>query len=521
MKEHEIIIGVLRDLGRRLRIARAIREAAFGFCVVLFCLVCYQLIEPALVSGLPSAGTAIRISLLAIFAAVAVEVLAHGARRVSIGQAAAAADARAHLKDELKSAHWFMSEGPTSPFAELQVQRAAATAAGLDLAVLAPRALPRNALLAGGLGLVLAVLVWMTPQLSRSWDSGLEAGPAEHRESADLRSLLKDAPHEAEIVKLDLALRKLQQAGGSAEERMRALADARDAIDQANMEASAAREGLAKLAESLKADPKYASVARAIDEGRMEDAMALLRKLKGDPAAGPREEQAIEPADKGGAPENSISLAPESAERDLNGKSAAVNQDAINRVINALEQANERIEVQNRVNNVKRRMEANLIATNQRSQLTASQFGNRTNAPNPTPSPETGHANLPGGTLFRQAAVAREEGDTAREGSQTGDASGDSAALPLEGAATRRLDAQLKLETIVQKYDGAEEPNDKGDQGWFYAASRKQKSMLQAENVRSRAGYDREDATNHDRVPMRQKGIVKNYFLNLHESEKK
>ena len=521
MKEHEIIIGVLRDLGRRLRIARAIREAAFGFCVVLFCLVCYQLIEPALVSGLPSAGTAIRISLLAIFAAVAVEVVARGARRVSIGQAAAAADARAHLKDELKSAHWFMSDRPTSPFAELQVQRAAATAAGLDLAVLAPRALPGNALLAGGLGLVLAVLVWMTPQLSRSWDSGLEAGPAEHRDSADLRSLLKDAPHEAEIVKLDLALRKLQQAGGSAEERMRALADARDAIDQANMEASAAREGLAKLVESLKADPKYASVAQAIDEGRMEEAKALLRKLKGDPAAGAREEQAIEPADKGGAPEHSIGLAPESAERDLIGKSAAVNQDAINRVINALDQANERIEVQNRVNNVKRRMEGNLTATNQRGQLTVSQFDNRTSAPNPTPSPETGHANLRGGTLFRQAAVAREEGDTAREGSQTGDASGDSAALPLEGAATRRLDAQLKLETIVQKYDGAEEPNDKGDQGWFYAASREQKSMLKVENVRSRAGYDREDATNHDRVPMRQKDIVKNYFLNLHESEKK
>ena len=39
--------------------------------------------------------------------------------------------------------------------------------------------MPGNALLAGGLGLVLAVLVWMTPQLSRSWDSGLEAGPAQ------------------------------------------------------------------------------------------------------------------------------------------------------------------------------------------------------------------------------------------------------------------------------------------------------------------------------------------------------
>ncbi len=521
MNEREMIIGVLRVLGRRLWIARAIRETAFVVCVVLFCLVCFQLIEPALVSGVPSAGTAVRIALLAAFAAVAGEVVRRSARGVTTGQAAAEADTRAQLKDELKSAHWFLSEGPTSPFAQLQVQRAAATVAGLDLAVLAPRTLPGNALLAAGLGLVLAALMWMTPQLSRSWDSGHEAGPAEDHESADLRSLLKDAPRNAETAKLDRALGKLQQADVSAEEKKQALADARDAIDQANMEASAAREALAKLVDSLKADPKFESVAQAMNEGRVKDAMALLRKLESDSAASTRDHQAIEAADKNGAPENSSAQALESAGRDLTGKNAAANQDAINQVINTLEQVNERIEVQNQVNSVKRRMEDNLIPTTQRNQLTASQFDNRTNAANPTPSPETGNSNVRGGTLFRQAAVAREENDDSREGSQTGDASGDSAALPLEGAATRRLDAQLKLEAILQNDDAGAEPNGKGNQGWFYSASREQKSMLQPENVRSPAGDDREDAINHDRVPLRQKSIVKNYFLNLHESEKK
>ena len=522
MKERQIIIGVLRELGRRLWINRAIREAAFVSCVILFCLVCFQLIGPALIAAVPSTGTVIRIVLLAAIAAVTAEVVRRGARGVSARQAAAEADARAHLKDELKSAHWFLSEMESSPFAQLQVQRAAATAAGLDLAILAPRTLPINAFAAGGLGLLLAALMWMTPQLSRSWDSSHEAGAAEHGESADLRSLLKDTPHDAEVEKLDLALRKLQQTDASAEEKRRALADARDAIDQANMEASAAREGLARLAEALKSNPNFGSVAQALNQGRGDDAMALLRKLKADPAAASgREDQAIEPADKGSAPENGIGQALESAGRDLSGKNAAVNQDALNRVINTLEQANERIEVQNRVNSVKRRMEDNLVATSQRSQLTASQFDNRTNAPNPTPSPETGNANMRGGALFRHAAVARDENNNAREGSQTGDASGDSAALPLEGAATRRLDAQLKLETILQKDDAREEPTGKGDQGWFYAASREQKSMLQTENVRARAGYDREEAITHDRVPVRQKRIVKNYFLNLHESEKK
>jgi len=79
----------------------------------------------------------------------------------------------------------------------------------------------------------------------------------------------------------------------------------------------------------------------------------------------------------------------------------------------------------------------------------------------------------------------------------------------------------LKLETILHKDDAGEEPNGKVDAGWFYSASREQKSILEIENVRSRASYDREHAITHDRVPVRQKNIVKNYFLNLHESERK
>ena len=517
-----MIIGVLHELGRRLWINRATQDAAFALCGILFCLICFQLIEPAVIASVPSIGTAMRIALFVAFAAVTVEVAKRSARGVSTRQAAAEADARAHLKDELKSAHWFLAEMETSPFAQMQVQRAAATAARLDLADLAPRRLPAHAFAAGGLGLLLAGLVWLMPQLSRSWDSSPEAGAAAYRESADLRALLKDAPHDAAIEKLDLALRRLQQTDASAGEKARARTDARDAIDQANMEAAAVREGLASLAEALKSNPKFESVAQALKQGRVDDAMALLRKLKADPAAaGAREDPAMEPVDKGSAPESNLGQALESAGRDLNGKNAAVNQDALNRVINTLEQANERIEVQNRVNSVKRRMDDNLVVTGQRSQLTASQFDTRSNAPNPTASPETGSSNLRGGTLFRQAAIAREENDSAREGSQTGDASGDSAALPLEGTATRRLDAQLKRETIPSKDDMGEEPNGKGDPGWFYSASREQKSTLQIENGRARASYDREDAITHDRVPVRQKSIVKNYFLNLHESEKK
>jgi hypothetical protein len=450
-------------------------------------------------------------------AVVLVEFARGNAHRISAREAAAHADRRGHLNDELKSAYCFLETGPASPVEALQVRRAAITVASLNPAALIPQTVPGGTWVALLIGTLLAIAMVMAPQLSRARDPGTGISPVAHDGREDLRALLQAAPKSAEIEKLDRALNELQQTQGSAADRMRAVAQARDAIDQANMEAAAAREGLAQLGESLKADPKFEAVARAMSEGRIDDAQALLRDLRAGVAsqtqANEAEGKPTEPVD-GAAPTDGSG-------RDLASKTAALNQEAINRVTRAVEEAQERIEVQNRVNAVKRRMDAGLAVTSQRSQLTASQFDNRITAANPTPAPETGNVAMRGGTLFRQAAVAKESNEDSHDGSQTGDASGDSVAEPLEGAATRRLDAQLKLETILQKHDDTDDPNRRGDAGWFYSPSREQKSVLQTEAVRSPGNYDRDVAAQHDRVPVRQRVAVKTYFLNLHESEKK
>jgi hypothetical protein len=162
-----------------------------------------------------------------------------------------------------------------------------------------------------------------------------------------------------------------------------------------------------------------------------------------------------------------------------------------------------------------------MIPTSQRSALTASQFDSSDNAPNATASPDTGNADIRGGTMFRQGAVTRRnDDDPARDGNMSGSAEGDSEALALEGAATSRLDAQLKLEAIHRR-DDADNDDEKADQGWFYSASQEQKSLLGFEDVRARPNFDRENAMSFERIPIRQKQAVKDYFLNLHESEKK
>ena len=208
MKDRELINGALLGLRRRLWLRKTILDTAFGICVVLFCLVCFQLIFPFLLAESAEGALAVRIALLTAFALLAAEIAAQSAKGVTPGQAAVEVDGRAGLKDELKSAYWFSSMQAISPFTQLQVRRAAAAATGLDPAVLAPRMLPNHLLLTGGLGLVLATLTWATPHLSRTWDS---TGPRSLAALApdNLRLLLEDAPQSPEIKKLDLALREL------------------------------------------------------------------------------------------------------------------------------------------------------------------------------------------------------------------------------------------------------------------------------------------------------------------------
>lgn len=519
MNERETITGVLRSLARRLWVARAIHETACAACVVLFGLFCLQLVAPALQGQPRWADLMLDSALSSVIIMVVADAIVRGARGIDLGEAAAHADVRVQLKDELKSAIWFLSENRLSAFEHLQIRRAAVRAAGLDLAALARRRWPVHVLPAAGLGIVLGVLTWMQPELSYTRQFLPEAGPEAQREPPDLRSLLKNAPPRVEVAQLDAALSTLQRPGASAQERRRALAEARGAIEQANMEASAAREDLARLARSLKADSRFERVSRAIEENRVDEAVNLLRMIESD-AKGALADQRIDAVSKADWSEGAPVAAAEPAAPG-SGKTAAPTQEALDPVIASLKQASERIDVQTRVNNIRRRMEDNLSALTQGEQPAANQIDNRTEAANPTPSSQTGNADIRGGALFHQGAVAREDDDSAHDGSQTGDSSGESRSLALEGAAVRRLDVQLKLETILQQNERTDEPGSKGNAGWFYSASREQKSSLQSEQVQSDAIRQREAALQHDRVAIRQKDLVKNYFLNLHESEKK
>ncbi|MEQ1880668.1 MAG: hypothetical protein ABL878_06795, partial [Burkholderiales bacterium] len=443
----EVLRGVLRGIERRLWLQRAATELAFGVCLVLFCLMSYRFALPSISAS--AMGALSDMLLLLALLGVTFVVAWKMARPVSAAQAAGEADHCLGLRDELKSARYFLSGASQGSMQALQIARAAATAAKIDARAVVPGKLSALWLAAAGFG----TLLWVTSGIvvpNKGWTDQMPA-PNAGLAATNLRGMLEDVQTDEQVRKLDRALQVLQDSGATPQEAKLAAAQAREAMDQADMEAAMAREGLASLAQTVKVESGWQQIAEALEKGDARKAKELIGKLPAADASKEKadaEEERFRSAQTGKGEEND---ALEKSGLDVSGIGINMNQDTVSKLLEKIEEAGGKIDAQERVNRVRRRMEDNLVATSQRSALTANEFGTRANAPNPTPSPETGNADLQDGTLFRQAAMAKEKDEDAQhEGSRAGSSSGHSEALPLEGIATPRLDAQLKREAIAR-----------------------------------------------------------------------
>lgn len=521
MRDRDVILGLLRRVARRLWVNRAGREIGFGACIALFSLVAFELIRPAFAS----ATRLVFVALAAALAGLGAYVAQRAIRPTTLARAAGVIDAGGRLKDELKSAYWFVVSGEISSFAEAQVGRAATTARRLDPAGLVPARIPRNLVLAGGLAVLLGLTASLVPRIPNARESRLMESRHEQGESpARLRAMLEDAPREPAVDDMIQALAALERENASRESLQRALAQARDAADEANLRAVAARDAMARISRAMKAHPTLSRAAQALEEGRTREAMQLLDALAGEQREGAAATDGNEiRAAPAGSTDTAVAPTAEDLARDLEQTNAAVDKDTVSKLLKSVEDAQNAIEAQSRVIQARRRMEDFLVAASQASALVANRFGTGTAAPNATPAPETGNADLRGGTMFRNGAVARgDREEEPQEGSQTGSASGHSAALAVQGARTERLDAKLKLETVRSPEASGDKNEDGREQsGWFYQPSRAEAAS--ASFAEARAGsYAAAVAMSPQRIPMRQQRLVKDYFIRLHqESENK
>ena len=521
MEDRETISGLLRAVAARMRFSRVVQEIGFAACVVLFALAAFQLVQPRLTSVLSGFDQPFLIAGLCAFGAY---ILYQALKRVPLSQAASLTDSRLPLHDELKSAYWFASRPDGSAFVRAHIANAAKTAKRLSGASVMPLQLPRNMLVACLLGLVLLGAMWSSTDLVRAGVApGVKAMQTD-TDSESARSLLAaTAADEEEIRQLDRALSIFEQDDVSRQELQEAMVDARGAIDQVNMRASVAREGLAKLARAMRGHPELEQIAQALEEGRTKDAIAMLQQLREDLRQLPGEDDGAEQSNVARTKESETDLqhAIRQTTRDLSRMTGIMNDDTLSRLLENLEEADESIEMQTRTNATENRMgemETIMIANTQGSELPPAGFGDEGARPTATPSPDTGNTDLRGGTMFRQSGLTPGDADEGDDGSTTGSPSGDSASLALEGRATRRLDAQLELARV--RVGSGKESNDKDgkESAWFYSASQQQASESELADVRSREDYARADVVGQGRIPIQQRQAVREYFIYVHES---
>ena len=528
MADRETLLNALDGVERRLRLDRALKHgtdvavAILGLAIVA--VVLHAATPPrAGLFGMSLVATLFVVACVVVVAAGIARAMKHGSRE----QAAGEADRRAGLHDTLASALWFSSQGDASPWIPLVMARAARAAAALDPVRLIPLTVPPRLRLALVLVVALAAVGWMAPRLisndllSVAVD-GTPAGEREDEQLAALRKLADEAARrgdEAAKAKLEQVLASLERPGASDEEKRRALDEARQFAEQRGLDAAADRERLRQLADQLNGRAEYADVAQALRSGDARAAADALKRLLPEGTRDPASENATPDAnqtpDQASALDNlqeSLQSAAQNPDRDVTGET----QGKISKAVQNLEEIAKRLDGATALNQARRKLDTMSMSMSRDTRLRAGRFGQQEGTPG-SDSPETGQANIEGGAMYRQAAVAKErEGE--RDGVRAGDASGNAQGDPVLGDEMKRPEAKYKLEMIR----GADRDGPEGDDSTFYAASRQTPAKVRY-RTEPPPQYRRaeEEAMNPERIALRHRPIVKRYFTQLREQDAK
>jgi hypothetical protein len=411
------------------------------------------------------------------------------ARPITLAQAAGAADTRAGLKDQLKSAHWFAQRPAPDALVELLLTRAADTAQRLDARGLFPLGLPRSALAALVLAILTGALAWFSPRI---------ALPVA-RDSAPAPTVAKSKPAER-------AMRKSEVEGPAAEMAWPELA--------LRYDQGAAWARVEQMAQQLPAGADVEAIGRAVVARDAPLTAQLLQAFQRDQAAD------AEPDARSREEQMATQLAQGMLERlqEIFSKESAPRREPAMR---AGEEPTARItqEVQGQSREEKRRIRG----TQAQGEI---QFNPRLRA------------------LTRRSAASQEiaqaAGEAAEAGSQTsvdGDAKGapddsksrsggssgehpESSATaadsqPVLGDQAVRLEVQLR-EVRVERTD---DPQLQATEESFYAATQRQAAEVAYESIVTQWRAQREATLQPGHTPFSYREAVKRYFLTQHGRE--
>ena len=465
---------------------RRIRELGRFACALVALLLLAEVLE---IFGVP-AHVESTVAMLLVIAALAVVALFSWrlARATTLAQAAGAADTRAGLKDELKSAHWFAQRTARDAFVELMLARAAQTAQTLDARRLFPFALPRSVLAALSLAVLTIALAAFGPRI---------ALPVTQEPLSGAASPVAGRTRAAAVGDNEIDTIAAQLASSNAAKKD---------------DLSAVWAQLERLARELPAGAEQGSIERAV---AARDAALAAQLVQ----ASERKRTAAAPRD------------PAARQRQM--KSA----DAEQRLLEALEA------ISNNENNPPPESPTKAEVTPTIRTATRLREQVREERRKITGTPAQGQVSLNSrlraisraGVGMREVAYG--EGEAAEAGSQTsvsGAASGDRTGRsqaggsegehpnnsptgagddqPVLGERTERLIAQLEKMSSLRGEDSKQQETE--DE--FYSATQRQASQLEYESITAQWRARREAVVASEGTPLSYREAVKQYFLNQH-----
>lgn len=490
MQNRDALISSLTLVARRMRLNTALRNLAWAACAISSTFLVYQIL--ATVIPAPAVMSVLKALLILLLVGVVGFFSARSARRTTLAQAAAATDTRADLKDELKTAYWFVRQGEASPLIDLQIRRAALAVQQLHPNKLFVIAIPRGAIATAGLALIGGLLSWFSPRFEHAQSAHAQIIATESAKAPTAARAAHAPPDLPASVREEQANRLNDAVWAKLETTIHSLGQGESlgAVAAAIQSRDAAR--VAQLLEEIGRKREY---ARAPAAGRnltapaaaqaSPDLLARLKDLFSAGGAAPR------PTLDGGADDQlarALGLAQKLDEDARAGANNPANHAADEATNNPLQAAVP--------------LERYGPREARRSQTQGGEFA--------------GTTDVEGGAMGRRVTQTTMGAGGKHSTNESSD-NNDIEAEPVLGKRTMRLAA--KLERVKIEGNRAEGGDAQGVTDAVYAATRAQQAQQSYQNAPQQARYVSESAVSGERIPLAYRGAVKDYFLNLNRKE--
>jgi hypothetical protein len=541
MSDKEIIIAALGRVERRIRRNRLFTElnlAAVLFLAIPVLLKIWDLFEP-LRGGTISIIVGIWVLLFAAF------VVWRITQKGTLHQAAASIDTRAGLRDELKTAFWFINNPRPSEWVDAQIRRAARDAQHLDLQHLYPRHVPRTSYIAAGMVVVFLILNLLPLPWNHNWLTLQAAPPFElnDKEAALLKQTEELLRRAEKLKQTDLAnqledvMQQLQQGKIDAQQAAQMLDEIQNQLEEGNLDANSINEGLEEMARDLQQSEKLEPAGNAMQNKELnlaaDELRKLAEKLNQNSAQQSKDiQKSLQQAAENTRPglEELAKMLKEAAE-DLKDGQQQLAQEALDGAAQELSSIQQRIDNQQLKNMASQQIQSLKDSLQQRQQ--GGQKGQKgQQQPSGKGQNAQGQKPEPGQSSDgqSQSADGGNEGEPTDEASQQGQpgslmpGGGEGTGLmpggkggadaPREGAPTS-LDVKLQQEKVKGMEDGGEKPEN------IEEISKMERSRLDYRNVKSDLSPAQKDLLNQDHIPWEYRPLIKNYFEAIRPTGKK